>query len=177
MTVDGAAAIEILRAELARAKEQARFSNAAAEKASAELKAELAARRQDREKMSTMAHELENAASRCKLLEKENQAKTAELDKALREAREARSESRSAREEIRQAGEIAAGKPFLLQAKFGDPNYAQLNQVWSSLDKFLDLPKSSSDAAQYYQAQDGRATEKLFWSQFGASRHPLLLNE
>ena len=124
MTADGAAAIEILRAELARAKEQAQFSNAAAEKASAELKAEQAARRQDEEKISTMALELKNAASRCELLEKENEAKTAELDKALREAREARSKSRVAREEIQQAGEIAAGKPFLLQAKFDDPDYA-----------------------------------------------------
>ena len=87
------------------------------------------------------------------------------------------SESRAAGEEIRQAGEIVAGKPFLLQAKFGDPNYAQLNQVWSSPDNFLDLPKSSSDAAQFYQAQEGYATEKLFWSQFGASKRPLLLNE
>ena len=31
--------------------------------------------------------------------------------------------------------------------------------------------------AQYYQAQDVHATEKLFWSQFGASKRPLLLNE
>ena len=177
MNADGAAAVEALRAELARAKEQTRFSNAAAEKASADLKAEQAARRQDKEAMSTMARELENAASRSKLLEKENEAKTAELDKALREAREKRFESRAAREEIRQAGEIVAGKPFLLQAKFGDPNYAQLNQVWSSPDNFLDLPKSSSDAAQFYQAQEGYATEKLFWSQFGASKRPLLLNE
>ena len=162
MAADGVAAVEVLRAELARAKEQAQRSNAAAEKASTELKAEQAARRQDKEKMSTMAHELENAASRCKLLEKDNEAKTAELDKALREAREARSESRAAREEIRQAREIVAGKPFLLQAKFGDPNYAQLNQVWSSPDEFLDLPKSSSDAVQYsYQAREGYATEKL----------------
>ena len=81
---------------------------------SAELKDQQAARRQHKEMMSTMARELENAASRCKLLEKENEAKMAELDKALREAREARSESRAAREEIRQAGEIVAGKPFLL---------------------------------------------------------------
>ena len=93
------------------------------------------------------------------------------------EAREARSESRAAREEIRQAGEIVAGKPFFLQAKFGDPNYAQLNQVWSSPDKFLDLPKSSSDAVRFYHAQEGYAMEKLFWSQFGASKRPLLLNE
>ena len=86
-----------------------------------------------------MALELKKAASRCELLAKENEAKTAELDKALREAREARSESRAAREDIRQAREIAAGKPFLLQTKFGDPNYAQLNQVWSSPDEFLRL--------------------------------------
>ena len=129
MTVDGAAAVEILRAELARAKEQARLSNAAAKKAWTELRAEQAARRQDEEKISTMALELKNAASRYELLEKENEAKTAELDKALLEASEAWSESRVAREEIRQAGEIAAGKPFLLQTKFGDLNYAQLNQV------------------------------------------------
>ena len=45
INADGAAAVEALRAELAQAKEQARFSNAAAKKASAELKAEQAARR------------------------------------------------------------------------------------------------------------------------------------
>ena len=177
MAADGAAAVEVLRAELARAKEQARRSNAAAEKASAELKAEQAARRQDEEKISTMTLELEDATGRCEFLEKESKALTADLDKALQEARAARSESRAAREEVRQAREIAAGKPFLLQTKFGDPNYAQLNQVWSSSDEFLNLPKSSADAAQYYQARDGYATEKLFWSQFGASKRSLLLNE
>ena len=177
MAADGVAAVEVLRAELAQAKEQARCSNAAAKKASAELKAKQAARRQDEEKISMVALELENASGRCEFLEKDNKALTAELDKALQEAREARSESRAVREEVRQAREIAAGKPFLLQTKFGDPNYAQLNQVWSSPDEFLDLPKSSSDAAQYYQARDGYATEKLFWSQFGASKRPLLLNE
>ena len=41
----------------------------------------------------------------------------------------------------------------------------------------MDLPRSSSDAAQFYQAQEGYATEKLFWSQFGASKRPVLLNE
>ena len=66
MASDGAAAVEILRAELA----QARFSNAAAEKASAELKAEQAAQHQDEEKISTMALELKNAASRCEFLKK-----------------------------------------------------------------------------------------------------------
>ena len=177
MIADGVAAVEALRAELARAKEQARRSDAAAEKASADLRAEQAARRQSEEKISALALELKNTASRCEYLEKENKAKMVELDKAVREASEAWSESRAAHEEIRQAKEIAAGKPFLLQTKFGNPDYAQLNQVWSSPAEFLDLPKSSSDAAQFYHAQEGYATEKLFWSQFGASKHPALLNE
>ena len=153
------------------------MSNVAAKKAADELEAGQAAQRQCEERMATMARELKEATVRCEFLEKENEAKTAELDKALREVREARSESRAAREEIWQAGEIVAGKPFLLHAKFGDPNYAQLNQVWSSPYNFLDLPKSSSDAAQFYQAQDGRAVEKLFSSQFDGPKRSPLLNE
>ena len=39
ITVDGAAAVETLRAELARAKEQGRMSNVAAKKAADELEA------------------------------------------------------------------------------------------------------------------------------------------
>ena len=70
MAADGAAALEVLRAELARAKEQARRSNAIAEKALAELKVEQAARRQDEEKITTMTIELENATGRCEFLEK-----------------------------------------------------------------------------------------------------------
>ena len=49
--------------------------------------------------------------------------------------------------------------------------------MWSSLDASLDLPKSASDAAQFYQAQEGYVTEKLFWSQFGTPKRLLLLNE
>ena len=83
MAADGASAVEVLRAELARAKEQAWCGKAAAKKASAELKAKQAAWRQGKEKISTMALELKNATRRCDFLEKENEAKMAELDKAL----------------------------------------------------------------------------------------------
>ena len=114
LTADGAVAVEALRAELAWAKEQARISNGAAEKAVGELKDEQAAHRLSEEKISNMALELRDAASRYELLEKENQAKTTDLEKALQAAKETRSEARSARKEIRQAGEVAAGKPFLL---------------------------------------------------------------
>ena len=52
MTADGAAVVETLRAELARAKEQARNSDAAALKAVEELRAEQAAHCQSKEKNS-----------------------------------------------------------------------------------------------------------------------------
>ena len=67
--------METLRAELARAKEQARRSDAAALKAAEELKTEQAAHRQSEDKMANMAIELQNAASRYELLKRENQTK------------------------------------------------------------------------------------------------------
>ena len=63
LTADGAAAMETLRVELARAKEQARISNAAAEKAVGELKAEQAGHRVSEDKISNMVLELRDAAS------------------------------------------------------------------------------------------------------------------
>ena len=83
LTVDGAAAVETLQAELARAMEQARMSNVAAEKAAGELKAKQAARRQCEERISTMALELKDATSRCEFLEKDNKTRADDLDKAL----------------------------------------------------------------------------------------------
>ena len=100
ITVDGAATVETLWAELARAKEQARVSDTAAKKAAADLKAEQAVRCQCQERISTMERELKDTTNRCKSLEEDNKAKAAKLDKALLEAKEARSEFRAAREEI-----------------------------------------------------------------------------
>ena len=91
-TADGAASVEALRAELAQAQEQARASNAAAIKAAEELRAEQAAHRGSKEKIAKMAEELKNAADQYVLLEKENKASSAELDKALNAAKEMRTE-------------------------------------------------------------------------------------
>ena len=74
MTADGAVAVETLWAELARAKEQARKSDAAAVKAAEELKAEQAAHCRSKKEVAEMAVKLKNAADRCKLLEKEDRA-------------------------------------------------------------------------------------------------------
>ena len=67
--VDGASAVENLRAELARVKEQARKSDAAAVKEAEELKAEQAAHCQSRKEMAEITVKLKDAADRCKLLE------------------------------------------------------------------------------------------------------------
>ena len=80
--------METIRVELARAKEQARISNAAALKAAEELKVEHAAYRWSEDKIANRALELQNAASRYELLERESQAKTADLKKALEAAKE-----------------------------------------------------------------------------------------
>ena len=113
---------------------------------------------------------------KCEALEEKNKAQVGELTKALQEAKEARTESRAAREEIKQAEQIAAGKPFLLQSKFGSQKYALLTRLWSSPDAFVDLPKSTTNAAQYFWAQEGNTTEKVFWSQYLAPERPALLN-
>ena len=59
VTADSAAAVETLRAEVARAKQQAWMSNLAANKATDELKTEQSARRQCDERISFMERELE----------------------------------------------------------------------------------------------------------------------
>ena len=64
--------METLRAELARAKEQARRSDAATLKATKNLRAEQAAHRQSKDKIAKMAIELKDAADRYELLEKES---------------------------------------------------------------------------------------------------------
>ena len=68
---DSAAAMEGLRAELARAKEQARKSEAAASKAAEELEAEKAAHCRSREEMAGMATKLKVRTDRLEVLERE----------------------------------------------------------------------------------------------------------
>ena len=169
--------METLWAELSRAKEQARSSNAAALKAAEELRSEQAAHCESKERIAKMAIELKDAADRYQLLEEESRAKATGLEKALVAAKEARSKIRAAKEELHQAAYIVSGKPFLLRTKFGDPKYAPLDRLWSSADAYVDLAASAADAAEYFKDQKDHEVEKLFWSQFHAPIRLLLLNE
>ena len=109
---DGAAAVEDLRAELARAKEQARRSDAAASKAAEGLEAERAAHYRSREEMAEMAVKLKDVTDRYVVLEKERRAEQESLKKATAEAKVACSAMRAIKEELRQAGDIATGSLF-----------------------------------------------------------------
>ena len=153
LDADGAATVEDLRAALARAKEQARKSDAAALKAAEELKAEKAAHCRSREEMAEMSVKLKNATDRCEFLEKERRAEQEDLKKAAAEAKDARSAMRAMKEELRQAGDITAGKPFLLRRKFTDLKYAQLGQLCGAEDPYLDLAASAADAVVHFQAK------------------------
>ena len=162
LDADGAAAVESLRAELARAKEQARTSDAAAEKALEELRAEQAAHCRSKEEMAKMAEKLKSAADRCRLLEKEDQAKQTVLEKAVADAKDTRSAMRATKEELRQARQIAAGKPFMLRRKFCDLKFAPLDRMWSMEDTYLDLAASAADATEHFQDQEDHEVERLF---------------
>lgn len=156
--------METLWAELARAKEQARISNAAALKAVEELRAEKAAHCKSKEKMAKMAIKLKDTADRCQLLEEENRAKATDLEKAAVATKDTRSAMREKKEELCEVRDIAAGKPFLLRRKFGDPRYAPLDRLWSSTDAYLELAASAVDAVEYFREQTDREVDKLFWS-------------
>src|SRR3954469_725010 len=123
--------------------------------------------------MAEMAVKLKCTVDRCRLLEKEDRAEHTDLEKAVADAKDAFSVMRAAKEELREAGEIAAGKPFMLRRKFYDPKHAPLDRLWSAMDTYLDLAASAADATEHFRDQEDREVEKLFWSQFHNPERPL----
>ena len=169
--------MESLRAELARAKEQARRSDAAASRAAEELKDEKAAHCLSRAKVAELAMKLKDAADRNEALEKERLSEREDLKKATAEAKDARSAMRAMKEELRQAGEIVAGKPFLLRRRFMDGKYAQFERLWSPEDPYMDLAASAADAIKHFRSQKDHEREELYWSQFHSLDRPLPLTD
>ena len=109
------------------------------------------------------------------VLERERRSKQEDLKKAAAEAKDCRGAMRAMKEELRQAGDIAAGKPFLLRRKFTGPEYAQLGQLWGAEGPYLDLAASAADAVVHFRSQKDREMEELFWSQFHSPECPLPL--
>ena len=72
---------------------------------------------------------------------------------------------------------IAVGKAFYMQSKHVKVNYLLLTRIRSSPGAFVDLPRSMSDATQFYQPEEGSSMEKLFWSQYTGTEHPMPLSD
>ena len=100
--------------------------------------------------MAGIALKLKDAIDRCEVLEGERRVEQEGLKKATAEAKDAHSAMRAIKEELRQAGDIAAGKPFLLRRKFTDPKYAQLGQLWGAEDAYLNLEASAAYAVTHF---------------------------
>ena len=92
-------------------------------------------------------------------------------------AQEARVEAQGALQEIQEAKKIAAGKALSMQSNYVKKKYFLLTRIWSSPGAFADLPRSVSDAAEFFRAEEGSSTEKLFWWQYLAPGHPVAFSD
>ena len=106
-------------------------------------------------------------------LELESKAQASELASALKSAKTAKADAHKSLQEIELVRKIAAGKAFFMQSKHVNINYVLLTRIRSSPEAFADLPRSVSDAAAFYRAEEGSSMEKVFWSQYAEAGHPV----
>ena len=134
---------------------------------------EHAARKKLKARVNEVQQELQDAVRKCETLERDASAQETELAKARQSAETSRNEAQGALQEIQEAKKIAAGKAFSMQSKYVKKKYVLLTRIRSSPGAFADLPRSVSDAAEFFRAEEGGSTEKLFWSQYLAPEHPV----
>ena len=127
--------------------------------------------------MGEVQQELQALVTKHEALELDSKTRESELAAALESAKSAKAEAQKALQEIDAMKKIAAGKAFCMQSKHVKVNYLLLTRIRSSPGAFADLPRSVSDAAQFYQAEEGSSTEKLFWSQYTGTEHPMPLSD
>ena len=157
--VRAATEVEVLKQALAEAEEKVVKEKVAREKHEARL--------------DEVQQELQDAVKKCESLERNVSARQTELAKACQSAEEARVEAQGALQEIQEAKKIAAGKAFSMQSKYVKKKYFLLTRIRSSPGAFADLPRSASDAAEFFRAEEGGSIEKPFWSQYLAPEHPV----
>ena len=131
-----------------------------------EAKKKTAAERTKREKLGAQVdevqQELQALMKKHESLELESKTQASELAAALETAKSAKAEAQKALQELGDMKKIVAGKAFNMQSKHVKVNYLLLTRIRSSPEAFADLPRSVSDAAQFYQDEEGSSTEKLF---------------
>ena len=60
-----------------------------------------------------------------------------------------------------------------MQSKYMKKKYFLLTRIRSSPGAYADLPHSVSDAAEFFRAEEGSSTKKLFWLQYLVPEHPV----
>src|SRR4051812_11587671 len=110
-------------------------------------------------------------------LELDSKTRASELAVAIETAKSAKAESQKALQELDAVKKIAAGKAFFIQRKHVKVSFLLLTRIRSSPGAFADLPRSMSDAAAFYRAEEGSSTEKVFWSQYAEAEHPVPLSD
>ena len=132
---------------------------AALKKALSEAEDKAAKERTEREKQEArvgkVQQELQDFVKKYESLERDSKTQGSELAKALENARKAKGEAQKALQEIEAVRKIATGKAFFMQSKHVKVNYVLLTRIRSSPGAFADLPRSVSDAAAFYRAEEG----------------------
>ena len=98
------------------------------------------------------------------------------LAKARQSRQDARIEAQGTLQEIQASKKIAVGKAFIMLRKYAKERFLLLTRIWSSPGACADLSCSVSNAAEFYRTEEGSSTEKLFWSQYLGSEHPVPLS-
>ena len=140
-----------------------------------------AAERTDRERyeaeVGKVWQELQALMKKHESLELDSKTRASELAVAIENAKSAKAESQKTLQELDEVKKIAAGKAFFMQSKHINVSYLLLTRIRSSPGAFADLPRSVSDAAAFYRAEEGSSTEKVFWSQYAEAGHPVPLSD
>src|SRR3954467_11653239 len=121
--------------------------------------------------------ELQALMKKHESLELDSKTRASELAAAVKTAESAKAEDQKALQELEEVKKIAAGKAFFMQSRHIKVNYLLLIRIRSSPGAFADLPRSISDAAAFYRADEGSSTEKVFWSQYSEAGHPVPLSD
>ena len=128
-------------------------------------------------RVGEVQQELQEVGKKFDSLEHDFKTQASELAKALQSAQDAKAEAQKALLEILAAKKIVAGKAFIMQRKHVEETFLLLNRIRSSPGAFADLPRSISDATEFYRAEEGSSTEKLFWSRYTGTEHPVALSD
>ena len=146
-----------------------------------EAEKKTAAERTERDRLGAQVgevqQELQALMKKHESLELESKTQASELATALETAKSAKAEAQKALQELEDMKEIAAGKAFFMQSRNIKVNYLLLTRIRSSPGAFADLPRSVSDAAAFYRAEEGSSTEKVFWSHYAKAGHPVPLSD